>query len=160
MTDERPLMTPHRAITTAVVTNLIIVTLAIILGLVTGKPSRYFGEGRLTTSVSCLPLLTVAFISSRIFLARRPLASTVGSISAAWVWALIAVGFAFLAADDALEIDERLDRIIHETFQIQETVWTDHLDDAIIGIYGFIGLAILWLFRKATHPKDKGRGRS
>ncbi len=141
-------MTPRRAITTTVVANLIIVAFAIILGLVSGKPSRYFGEGRFTTAFSCAQLLAVAFFSSRIFFARRPLASKVGSISAAWVWVFIAASFVFLAADDAFEIHERLDRIIHSTFHIRETAWTDRLDDAIIAIYGFIGLAILWLFRR------------
>lgn len=141
-------MTPRRAITTTVVANLIIIAFAIILGLVTaGKPSRYFGEGRFTTIFSCAQLLAVAFFSSRIFLARRPLASKLGPISTAWVWVFIAAGFAFLAADDAFEIHERFDRIIHSTFHIRETAWTDRLDDAIIVIYGFIGLAILWLFR-------------
>ena len=142
-------MTPRRAITTLVVANLIIIVFAIILGFSTaGKPSRYFGEGRFTTGFSCAQLLATAFLSGRIFLARRPLASNVGPLSAAWVWAFIAAGFVFLAGDDAFRIHERLDATLHATLHMQETEFTDRLDDGIIAIYGFIGLAILWLFRK------------
>jgi hypothetical protein len=141
-------MTSRRAITTAVVGNFVIIAFAIILGLVTaGKPGRYFGEGRFTTALSCGQLLAVAFFSGRMFLARRPLAATIGSISAAWVWGFIAAGFTFLAADDAFEIHERLDRLTHTTFHIQETAWTDRLDDMIIAVYGLLGFSILWLFR-------------
>lgn len=142
-------MTPRRVLTTLVVANLIIIVFAIILGLSTaGKPSRYFGEGRFTTGFSCAQLLATAFLSSRIFLARQPLASNVGPLSAAWVWAFIAAGFVYLAGDDAFQIHEQLDATLHATLHIQETEFTDRLDDAIIAIYGFIGLAVLWLFRK------------
>ena len=142
-------MSSSRAATTIVVANLIVIALAIFLGLVTtGKPSRYFGEGRFTTIISCAQLLAVAFFSGRIFLVRLPRAAKVASISTAWVWGFIAVGFAFLAADDAFEIHERLDRIIHESFHIQETAWTDRLDDMIIAVYGFLGFSVLWLFRR------------
>jgi hypothetical protein len=138
-----------RPITTAATANLLIIALAILLGLLTtGKPSRYFGEGRFTTAVSCAQLLAIAFFSSRIFLARRPMAAPLGPISGAWVWGFIAAGFGFLAADDAFEIHERLDRIIHEAFHIQETAWTDRLDDMIIALYGCLGFSILWLFRR------------
>jgi hypothetical protein len=141
-------MTPRRAIATTVTANLIIIAFAVVLGLVTAdRPSRYFGEGRFTTAFSCAQLLAVAFLSSQIFLARRGLAAQIGSISAAWVWVFIAAGFVFLAADDAFEIHERLDRIIHMAFHIRETAWTDRLDDAIIAMYGFIGVAVLWIFR-------------
>lgn len=132
-----------------IVANLIVIALAIVLGLVTtGKPSRYFGEGRFTTIISCGQLLAIAFLSGRIFLMRRPVAPPLGPVSAAWIWGLIAVGFAFLAADDAFEIHERLDRIIHEAFHMQETGWTDRLDDMIIAAYGVVGFSLLWLFRE------------
>ena len=141
-------MTSQRTIAVAVVANLLLIAIAIILGLVTsGKPSRFFGEGRFTTLFSCAQLLATAYYSSRIFQVRRPRARRVGSISAAWVWAFIAAGFVFLAADEAFEIHERLDLFVHRILQIQETGWTDRLDDAIIAMYGVIGLAILWLFR-------------
>jgi hypothetical protein len=30
---------------------------------------------------------------------------------------------------------------------LQETSWTDRLDDAIIGAYGLVGIAVIWQFR-------------
>lgn len=136
-------------ITTIIVADLIIVTVAVMLSLMTtGKPSRYFGEGRFTTVISCVQLLAVAFFSSRIFVARQSHALQVGSLSGAWVWRFIAIGFVFLAADDAFQIHEWLDHIVHRMLDLQETAWTDRLDDAIIALYGLIGLALLWLFRR------------
>ena len=48
------------------------------------------------------------------------------------VWGLIAGGFVFLAVDEALQIHERLDFVIHKALNIRETALTDRLDDAII----------------------------
>jgi hypothetical protein len=142
-------MTARRAITITVSANLTIIALAITLGLIpAGKPGRYFGEGRFTTVISCVQLLVTAFFSSRIFFARQAHAAKLASISAAWVWVVIAAGFVFLAADDAFQIHERLDHTIHRTLDMQETPWTDRLDDVIIALYGLIGLVILWLCRQ------------
>jgi hypothetical protein len=126
------------------------VLVAILLGLsTTGKPSRYFGEGRFTTFVSCVQLLVVTLLSTRIVLARRSWSYTVDpSAAAAWVWGLIAGGFAFLAADEALQIHERLDFVIHKALDIRETALTDRLDDAIIATYALFGAGILWYFRR------------
>jgi hypothetical protein len=141
--------TSQLVITTILLTDIIIVLVAIALGIsTTGKPSRYFGEGRFTTFVSCVQLLAVTLLSTRIFLARRSWIYTVSPSAAAWVWSLIAGGFAFLAADEALQIHERLDLVIHKALNIRETALTDRLDDAIIAIYALFGVGILWYFRR------------
>lgn len=41
-----------------------------------------------------------------------------------------------------------MDRFIHRIFAIQQTGLTDRIDDAIIALYGFFGLGVLWLFRR------------
>jgi hypothetical protein len=141
-------VTVHPAITTILVANLLIVAVAVLLGLMTnGKPSRYFGEGRFTTAISCVQLLAVAFFSIRMFLKRRSVTPKGRPMSGAGVWALIAMGFVFLAADEVFQIHERLDDMIHGALALRETPWTDRLDDAIIALYGTIGVAVLWLFR-------------
>jgi hypothetical protein len=118
------------------------------LGLVkTGNPSRYFGEGRFTTAISCGQLLLAAFFSFSIFQARR--AQTVGRESAGyWLWAFVAGGFVFLAADDAFQFHEQMDKVINKIFHLPKTALTDRIDDAIICLYALIGLWVLWMFRK------------
>ena len=127
--------------------NLAIILFATCLGLVkTGNPSRYFGEGRFTTGISCLQLLLVAFLAFRVFRLRGE--NRDRSRSGRWLWLLIAAGFAFLCADDALQIHESLDRRIHKVFHLQKTGISDRIDDAIIALYALIGIAVLWSFRK------------
>ena len=128
--------------------NIVLILFAVTLGLVkTGNPSRYFGEGRFTTGVSCLQLLIVAALAFRIFALRRQATPPVGM--RALLWILIGCGFVFLALDDAFQIHEQIDGLIHKTFHLQQTGLTDRIDDAIIALYGIAGLAVLWLFRSA-----------
>jgi hypothetical protein len=142
-------MTTKRAMTIALIANGALIVVAISLGLAkTGNPGRYFGEGRFTMAFSCAQLLLVAFFAARTFLARRKLAPKLGFFSAAWLWALIAAGFVFLAADDGFQIHEHLDVMIHKKFHIHQTSLSDRLDDALIAVYGLIGATVLWVFRR------------
>jgi hypothetical protein len=142
-------MNRARATAIALVFNCGLVAYAISRGLgKTGNPGRYFGEGRFTTIVSCAQLLLVALFGWLTFLARRRLANGRGIFSGPVLWAFIAAGFVFLAADDAFKIHERLDLIIHEIFHLQETSLTDRLDDGLIALYGVIGCGVLWSYRR------------
>ncbi|HEX5177155.1 MAG TPA: hypothetical protein VFV83_09015, partial [Chthoniobacteraceae bacterium] len=126
--------------------NLAIIVFAVALGLMkTGNPSRYFGEGRFTTGVSCLQLLVVAGLAFATCQMRRRAGAHGGF--GAWLWALIGIGFVFLAADDALQIHEHIDGFIHKHLGLEQTGWTDRIDDAIIAIYALIGGGVLWVFR-------------
>ena len=142
-------MNRARAATTALVLNCALVSYAILRGLgKSGNPGRYFGEGRFTTFFSCAQLLLVAFFAWQTFLNRRRLAPGRSVFSGPALWAFVAAGFLFLAADDAFKIHERIDIIIHEVFQMQETPFTDRLDDALIALYGVIGFGFLWTYRR------------
>jgi hypothetical protein len=126
--------------------NLAVILFAVALGLVkTGNPSRYFGEGRFTTGISCLQLLVVAALAFATCTMRRR--ATGGTAWGACLWILIGAGFVFLAADDALQIHEHIDGLIHKHFHLRQTGLTDRIDDAIVALYGLIGVAVLWLFR-------------
>ena len=130
--------------------NLAIIVFATALGLLkTGNPSRYFGEGRFTTAISCFQLLLTAVFAFRILRARRTTVAVHGEWKLGpWLWGAIAFGFVFLAADDAFRLHERMDRRIHRVFELQNNLLTDHIDDAIIALYGCIGLGVLWAFRR------------
>lgn len=60
----------------------------------------------------------------------------------------MAAGFVFLAADDAFQFHEHMDTFIQKLFHLPKNGLTDRIDDAIIGIYGVIGLWVLWLYRR------------
>lgn len=63
------------------------------------------------------------------------------------IWGIVGVGFFFLGFDEECKIHETLDHYIHKFFKIQETALTDRIDDAIILVYGLIGIVALYLFR-------------
>ncbi len=137
----------------ALAINVAIVIFTVALGLhKTGNPSRYFGEGRFTTAISCFELLLTAWFASRICSVRRAQLAGRGWFSGPILWALVSAGFVFLAADDAFKFHERLDHVVHVVFHLQKTALTDRIDDAIILLYGLIGLAVLWTFRRELRP--------
>jgi hypothetical protein len=136
------------ATTIPVLSNAALIVYAINRGLAkSGNPGRYFGEGRFTTIISCAQLLLIALFAGLTFLARRKLTPGRSIFSGPALWAFIAAGFVFLAADDAFEIHEHFDIVIHQIFHLQETPLTDRIDDALIALYGVIGCAFLWFYR-------------
>ena len=140
---------PSHLLGLIVLANIAVIIFAITLGEVnTGNPSRYFGEGRFTTAISCAQLLAVAFFAVCIFRARRRAVTTTSVRPSRFVWLLVAAGFVFLACDDALQIHEQLDYLIRRAFHLPKTPLTDRIDDALIGVYGLIGLAVLWICRR------------
>lgn len=144
-------MNRTRAALLALAFNCGVVTHAILRGLSkTGNPGRYFGEGRFTTFISCGQLLVVALLAWLTFLARRRQAVAVrrSVFSGPALWAFIAAGFVFLAADDAFKIHENFDFVIHELLHLPETPLTDRIDDALIALYGVVGCGFLWAYRR------------
>ena len=127
----------------------IAVSVAISLGIIDGNPLEHLKEKGFLTLISfsqllaiSLLLLTVFFISmnrerNARFVWRDP------SI----LWAILSLGFLFLAIDERYEVHEKIDYIIHHIFSLQETGITDRIDDIVIAFYGLIGLAILYLYR-------------
>ena len=138
----------QRASRFAICATLAIIVFAVVHGLMhSGNPSRYFGEGRYTTAVSCFQLLLTAFFAFSIFRTRKA-AAWEGGLAGYWVWLIMGCGFVFLAADDALQIHEHLGRIINKLLPMKGTPLAGRADDAVIGFYGLIGLFVLWLFRR------------
>jgi hypothetical protein len=127
--------------------NIALILFAVTLGLIkTGNPSRYFGEGRFTTGVSCFQLLVTAGLAFVVCRMRRRADPHAGFSVCLWI--LVATGFVFLAADDAFQIHEHLDGWIHKSLHLRQTGLTDRIDDAIIAVYAIIGIGVLWLFRE------------
>jgi hypothetical protein len=128
--------------------DAVVVASAVVHGLLrTGNPSRYFGEGRWTMFVSCFQMFLVAVFSFGVFSVRRK-HPEVARAREHWLWALIGGGFVYLTADDAFKLHERLDHFITRSLHLVPSGWTDRIDDAIIGVYGLIGLGVLFYFRR------------
>ena len=138
-----------RAFRIALCTDLAVIAFAVAHGLWhSGNPSRYFGEGRYTTGVSCLQLLLTAFFSFGMFRARRAATPDRSWRAGFWVWLLMGAGFVFLAADDAFQFHERIGHALNTLFPMHGSVLAGRIDDMVIGVYGLIGLWVLWLFRR------------
>lgn len=108
--------------------------------------TRSYGEKSIVTDISTLQLALCSSASSIIALA---IFCQKGSLTLykGLVWIAIAFGCAYLAMDDAFMYHERLDKMIHSLLSWEETSLSDRIDDIIVGIYGVIGIAFIFLNR-------------
>ena len=118
----------------------LLVTFAISSAIALGHPpDLHFREEGFLTYVSCLQLLIAAVISGKIFNFIKDNANY-RSFGKKIVWLVISLGFLFLALDDAFEIHEEIDFLLHDVLNIEQTNMTDLLDDLIVGAYILIFL--------------------
>ncbi|MEM9283189.1 MAG: hypothetical protein AAGA96_15305 [Verrucomicrobiota bacterium] len=139
--------------------NGALIGLGLILPDAAEDPTEHFKEFRFLTFFSVLQLLACAALAWMVFHQRHePSASPRPvriRIQLTHLWAFIALGFLFLAADDLLLIHEITDKLIHVVGGIKETTATDKIDDFIIALYGLGALALLWMFRREFLPFAK-----
>ncbi len=128
---------------------LILNSLAIGLAIIIYKNTGYnhFGEKGFITILSAVQLLVVSMLSYKIYQARGMMGRSSFWRDPSVVWAIIASGFLFLAADEVLRIHENLDKLIHYVFGLKETNLTDRIDDLIVGMYGLVGIGVLIAYR-------------
>ncbi len=112
-----------------------------------GDLTSLIGDNRPVSDFSALQLLVVAWLAMAIYHARKPASAAPHLQQPRLVWLLIALGFAFLTADQRFDLHERMDNVLHAVFHIQETAWTDRLDDLIVVGYGLCGLGVLFGYR-------------
>ncbi|WP_181703843.1 hypothetical protein [Chthonobacter albigriseus] len=109
-------------------------------------------EGGPTTFAAAASLLVTAWYGWKVHaLRRRPVGQATGPVPAlrdpAAIWALMSLGFLFLAVDDVLRIHELTDHAIHTVLGWEETDASDQLDDLIIGGYLVIGVIVMGFYR-------------
>ncbi len=123
--------------------------IVIIIALVLGKtPDQYFGEGSFITYLSFFQLIVISILAWIIFKIRKG-----GSKLKEWrapffIWLIMAIAFTYLSLDEVCLIHENIDFFIHRIFKIQETGFTDRIDDVIVGCYGLFGLMVLYFYRE------------
>ena len=112
-----------------------------------GDPRRRFQEGQSVTWVSAAHLVALGLVAWRILVLRKAQSRQPILRSPLLIWALMAAGFLFLAADELFEIHEQVDLAIHSLFAITETNLTDRIDDLLVLLYLVIGLAAVCIAR-------------
>jgi hypothetical protein len=104
-----------------------------------GKPAWHFGEAHAGTYYSGVLLAASAALSLAI--ARRARGRPLARF-----WLVACAGFLFLATDELTLIHEGVDKWIHARLGWSpDDPITDHLDNAIVILYGLI--ALVWGFR-------------
>jgi hypothetical protein len=128
--------------------NLAVIFFAILLGLYRrGNPTRHFNEGRFTTAVSCVQLLAVSVLSFGIFTQRRKVARTHRTSLVYAIWLLVAIGFVYLACDEAFQFHEKLGLMLRHSLDLPKDWLTKRFNDVLIGFYGLAGIIALWICR-------------
>jgi lipopolysaccharide/colanic/teichoic acid biosynthesis glycosyltransferase/glycosyltransferase involved in cell wall biosynthesis len=145
----RPAPTTPRFLGAMLGVNFLFLALAAALGWwLRGEPTSLIGDNRPVSDFSALQLLVVAWLAMAIYHARKPDSEGPHLQQPRLVWLLIALGFCFLTVDQLFDLHERADRAIHTLFRIQETAWTDRLDDLIVISFGVCGLGVLFACRR------------
>ena len=60
-------------------------------------------------------------------------------------WLLLTLGFSFLAFDEFYMVHESMDQQLHHLLALNETPWTDRLDDVLVGLYVAAAVLVVWL---------------
>lgn len=152
-----PLLSPQRLIALVLAVDCLVVLAGMLAGWqLYQDPSKLMGEHRPLTWFSFLQLLGTAGVTGRIFQYRRSRVP----YTAAWrapffLWFLVAMGFVYFAIDEVAGLHEEFDRALHGILQARPTELTDRLDGVIVGVYGVIGLWVLYVYRQELfHYRD------
>jgi len=139
--------------------NLFIISWAII-----ASPPQdilyHFQENRLVTFFSSFQLFGMALFCFLIFetsqLFRKKKSSNRIEEHSHYVWLLMALGFLYLSFDEVLMLHEKMDFSIHLIYQLQETNWTDRIDDLLVLVYVTTAIILLYLHKnQLSHYKQK-----
>ena len=136
----------------------LLVTLAIFGAIAWGHSvDLHFREEGFLTYVSCLQLLIAAVISGKIFkIVRKSSSESLNQNKTLWL--AISLGFLFLALDDAFEIHEEIDFLLHDIFDLTQTNLTDLFDDLIVGIYILLFAIYVFWQRKTIKLYERSFG--
>ncbi len=112
------------------------------------QTQHQFGDSGFITYFSAIQLLIASFLAYKVFQTRSQTIAIPLWRSPIAIWLLISAGFCFLALDDLLMIHESADKAIHAILRLQETGWSDRIDDVIVGLYGVLALGAFAVYRK------------
>ncbi|MBF0369454.1 MAG: hypothetical protein HQL52_08370 [Magnetococcales bacterium] len=125
-----------------------------------GDLEYYFRENRLMTHLSAFHLVAVALFCWLVY-ERDALEGETDKPHwqrPVFIWALMALGFLFLAFDEMMMIHEEIDYLIHDLLEMRESGVSDRLDDLVVFAYTFIGLGLMYRYRKGLIPYWESAG--
>lgn len=126
--------------------GIAVLSVALELGFAMYK-RKPFDEDGVVTLLSFSQLLLTAFASFAIWRKRAP-GGRFSLKHGSAIWLIIALGFVYLSADEEILLHEGAGHDVNKIFGLAETgIWA-HLDDMLVGLYGLVGLAMLWLYRR------------
>ena len=139
---------PTRLFYRVLLLNLLVVALVILISFPFQQVEQQFKDGGFIDIFSGIQLFVIAYYAYQVFKARPKTASRNFWRSPSAIWGVISAGFAFLALDELATIHEGLDKLIHLVLNLQETGWSDRIDDLIVGLYGVIAIMLLVTYRR------------
>lgn len=105
------------------------------------NPAKMFDEYRPFTIYTVFLLGTCGVVCAQ--------CARLGAHAGRVAWTLAAIGFFFLAADDLLQIHERLDKVINRALGLDpKATLPDLLDAGIVVLYGLVGAIALYVCRR------------
>ena len=128
--------------------EVVVVAILLFLGARAHDPRLHFDEGQVGTFLSAAHLLAVAIISWKIPRASGRDGSFRRFSTSGALWRLIAIGCVFLVVDEIVGLHESFDRKLHRGLGMEQTGWTDRIDDLIAGLYAVAAIVLLYSCRR------------
>ncbi len=120
------------------------------------RPFILFKEGGLITWLSSANIVMLAGISLCSLLVISFYQEFDSTTKGKFVFLFFCFfGYSFLAIDEWFLVHEKLDFMVHNIFNIEETSLTDRLDDIVVMLYGMCGIFVFWLFGRAFWDDKK-----
>jgi hypothetical protein len=136
--------------------------LVIVYGSLDGLIGLGYGSGFGELSIATLWSVILLGMTSRVCFRIADLrlgTGTEGTAYPRFFWRFVAFSFAFLAIDEALQVHENLDKLVHLLAGLRETALTDRIDDAIVLIYALAGAIVLIRYRRELERVPGTLGR-
>ncbi|XQQ05990.1 MAG: hypothetical protein EDM05_67655 [Leptolyngbya sp. IPPAS B-1204] len=109
--------------------------------------TRYFHEKEYITRLSLIQLLIAAGIALVVCRLSSSKFKFEGWRSPCILWLMIAIGFLFLAVDEAFELHEDFFQVaIFTAFNLKRNFITVRIHDFIVLLYGLVGIGLIYLY--------------
>lgn len=129
--------------------NAIFLATALLSGTLKGNIKIELGHLGLITWISVFQLLIIAEISLKIFRLNNAVFGFKNFKTVHFLWAIIVIGFLFLALDEAMQIHSVIGQLISNSIDIKNPRLTSRIDDLIVVSYALVGITLLYFYRNA-----------
>ena len=126
-----------------------IIGIPIVIAVARGNaPNEYLSEDGIPTYLSFAQLLAAATLTTLVFMFRRRTLGEGGWAGPQLLWLAMALGFLYLAFDELLMLSQSIGDLINSAFDIERPAIAERTGDAVVALYGVIGLVVLVVCRR------------